>query len=316
MSAKVCAACTCVYATAYEGTVDDHYRARAWGGPPKAELVERSDGAIRPGDIELLRARRAEKLDALRTTLKASERLSATMLEVGCRDGRFVQAARQRFGGLRTEALEPWQPWRKAARELGVEARATSAETSVPGVFDIVVEFDLLDHFANPVEHLRALSSQLGPQGHLLVGVSAIDRTVGQLHPHRIRLDTPVGFTARALYFACISAGLQPSVWREGATVFALCRQGAPQTLAPPEQDAAELVRWFQENDGRLLLKRALFARGPTDGMLRAAELAVRNARIPAARQALCDDVVQACARARRHDAAVAWFGGASQNVA
>ena len=318
MSGLVCEVCTCVFAADAQGTVDDHYRARVWGGPPRAELVEDAVGAIKPGDDEVRQTREASKLRALRATVGVGDSLAPSLVEVGCRDGSFLEAAKARFGGLSIRGWEPWLPWRNTARHRGVPTAATTAERAVPADADIVAEFDLLDHFADPVRHLRELGRHLRPTGHLLIGVSNLARTVGQTHPHRLRLDTPVGFTPSALHHCCTMAGYSATVWEDEATLYARCSLAETADTERPARDATELKRWFQENDGRLMLKRAMAQRGPTNGLLRAAELAVRNCRVPRSRDALCDDVQAACEGAGRFDAAARWFhtAGASKNVA
>lgn len=323
MSVFVCGVCTCVCAEAASRRVDDHYRARVWGGPPRAEFYELDDGTIRPSDTETKEARDEAKLQALRAALRVGNTLSASVLQVGCRTGDFLEGAQERFGGLGITALEPWRPWRDAAAERGLSVVASTAEDFEGSTYDIVVEFDLLDHFADPVAHLRALSDLVRPGGHLLLGVSNIAACAGLLHPHKLRLDAPIGFTRKALRRACAAAGLSAAIWEDGASLFAVCERGNPivQDAAPTE--AAQLVLALRENDGRLLLKRVLAEHGPTDAVLRAAEAAVRGCRTAEGRRSLCEDVARVCERGLRHDAAAQWFErgrmarrSASQDVA
>ncbi len=195
------------------------------------------------------------------------------------------------------------------------------AEAVDGGSVDIVAEFDLLDHFTDPVAHLRALTQLMKPMGHLVLGVSSIETCAGTLHPHRLRLDTPIGFTPRSLRAACTAAGLEARIWEEGPTLFAVCERGdvKPEAAPPGEADALSLA--LAENDGRLLLKRALAKHGATDAALRAAGVAARACRTPACYVALCEDVAAACRRDQRKDLAAQWSAYAherptSQNVA
>ena len=186
---------------------------------------------------------------------------------------------------------------------------------------DIVAEFDLLDHFADPVAHLQALARLMKPTGHLVLGVSNIENCVGMLHPHRLRRDAPVGLTRRSLRAACTAAGLDAWIWDDGATMFAVCERGdvAPEAAVPGEAAAVALA--LTENDGRLLLKRVLAEHGPTDAALRVAGVAARGCRTPRCYAELCRDVAAACERGGRIELAAQWLGHAelgrsSQNVA
>lgn len=321
MSVRVCALCTCVYFGAQVPRIEDSYRARVWGGPPRAEFTEHADGSIRRADPSDRSERNAAKLDALRAALRRGSALSASVLEVGCRDGEFSSAARQRFRGLEIAAVEPWLPWRDQASRRGVSVTPAIAESVEGGSVDIVVEFDLLDHFADPVAHLRALTRLMNPAGHLVLGVSNVATCDGMLVPHRLRHDAPVGLTRRSFHAACAAAGLQARIWEAGATLFAVCERGEDSPSVAPTGEAAALARGFEENDGRLLLKRVLATHGPTDAALRVASSAAEACRIPRCYAALCRDVAAACEREGRLDLAVHWAAqagerSASQNVA
>ncbi len=308
MSAFVCGACTCVSTPAVTERVDDHYRARLWGGPPRAELNEQEDGSIRPGDASVRAARHDAKLQALRAAIRAGESLSPRVVQVGCRDGDFLAQASRHFAGMQASALEPWHPWRQAASARGLSVRSSMAETHEANDYDIVIEFDLLDHFSDPVTHLAALARLTKPGGHILLGVSSVVACAGLLTPHRLRLDTPVGFTPRALQRACGAAGLAADVWEEGATLFAVCERGERAVEDADPGAAPHMVLALRENDGRLLLKRILAEHGPSDAVLRAAETAARSCRTYEGRRTLCEDVGRACDRAGRHDDAIRWF--------
>lgn len=321
MSVHVCELCTCVFFGAQVPRIDDCYRARVWGGPPRAEFTEHADGTIRRAATHVRTERTAAKLDALHGALRRGSALSASVLEVGCRDGEFSSAARQRFRGLELAAVEPWLPWRDAARRRAVSVSPAMAESVEGGSVDIVVEFDLLDHFTDPVAHLRALTRLMKPTGHLVLGVSNIATCHGMLVPHRLRHDAPVGLTERSLHAACAAAGLQARIWEVGATLFAVCERGQASPSVAPSDEAAALARGFEENDGRLLLKRVLASHGTTDAVLRVAGAAAQACRIPHCHATLCRDVAAACERDGRFDLAAHWAAQAgerppSQNVA
>ncbi len=321
MSVRVCESCTCVFFGATVPRLEDCYRARVWGGPPRAEFAEREDGSIGRATPAARSARTAAKLHALRGALRRGSALSASVLDVGCRDGVFASAARERFRGLELAALEPWLPWRDEAVARGLNVTAAIAESVEGGSVDIVTEFDLLDHFADPVAHLQALARLMKPSGHLVLGVSSIERCAGMLHPHRLRRDAPVGLTRRSLRAACTAAGLDAQIWEDGPTLFAVCERGEVTPEAPAAGEAAALALAFEENDGRLHLKRVLAQHGPTDAALRVAGVAARGCRTPRCYAALCWDVAAACERGGRVELAAQWSahadeGRLSQNVA
>ncbi len=303
--------------------VVDQYRSRIWGGPPRCEFTEADDGTIALDDAVAKRDRLEAKLQALRAALRVGDTLSPSVLEVGCRDGSFLAAAADRYRSLRATAIEPWLPWRDAAAARGLSVTASTAESMDSGTFDIIVEFDLLDHFARPVEHLRALTGRLSLGGHILLGVSDVVACAGSLFPHKLRLDTPIGFTRAALRWACAQAGLSAAIWEDGRALFAVCEPGDPLVHEAGPAEASTLVRRLQENDGRLVLKRVLAEYGPTPAVLRAASRAADGCRTGQGHRALCNDVAAACERGGARDEAQRWRdrghtlpGTASQNVA
>lgn len=303
--------------------VVDHYRSRIWGGPPRCEFTELDDGTIALHDASAKRDRLEAKLQALRAALRVGDTLSPSVLEVGCRDGSFLAAAADRYRSLRATAIEPWLPWRDAAAARGLSVTASTVESMESGTFDIIVDFDLLDHFAQPVEHLRALTRRLSLGGHILLGVSNVVACAGSLFPHKLRLDTPVGFTRSALRRACAQAGLSAAIWEDGQSLFAVCELGDPVVHEAGPDEASTLLRRLRENDGRLVFKRFLAEYGPTPAVLRAASRAADGCRTDQGHRALCNDVAAACERAGALDEAERWRdrghalpGTASQNVA
>jgi SAM-dependent methyltransferase len=305
------------------GRVVDHYRARVWGGPPRAEFTETEDGSIRPFAADARNDRLEAKLQALRAALRVGDTLSPSVLEVGCRDGEFLVAASERYRSLRATAVEPWLPWRDRAAERGVAVEASTLEAMEAGTFDIIVEFDLLDHFTDPVEHLRALTERLASGGHILLGVSNVPACAGSSVPHKLRLDTPVGFTRAALRRACAQAGLSAAIWEDDSSLFAVCERGEPIVHDVASDDASELLLRLRENDGRLLFKRVMAEHGPTPQVLRAASRVADGCRTEDGHRALCEDVAAACTRTGAEDEADRWRergrrlpGLGSQNVA
>lgn len=90
------------------------------------------------------------------------------LLEVGCGEGWFLEAAREK--GFEVEGLEP-EPARAARvrARLGVPVTCGYIEgAALPaGSFDVVYHTDLVSHFPDPVGALRAMARLLKPGGVL-----------------------------------------------------------------------------------------------------------------------------------------------------
>ncbi len=90
------------------------------------------------------------------------------LLEVGCGNGSFLAAARQR--GFEVHGLEP-HPSRAAnvIRRYGIDVRREFLEeTTWPREsFDVIYHCDMLSHFRDPVRSLRAMTDLLRPNGRL-----------------------------------------------------------------------------------------------------------------------------------------------------
>lgn len=90
------------------------------------------------------------------------------LLEVGCGEGWFLEAARDR--GFTVEGLEPDPARARRVRErLGVPVTCGFIESaSLPeGAYDVVYHTDLISHFPDPVGALRAMARLLRPGGVL-----------------------------------------------------------------------------------------------------------------------------------------------------
>jgi SAM-dependent methyltransferase len=97
------------------------------------------------------------------------------LLEVGCGNGSFLAAARQR--GFDVHGLEP-HPGRaaNAARRHGLQVRREFLEeTTWPHAsFDVVYHCDLLSHFPDPIQSLQTMIGLLRPNGRLCFEVGLI----------------------------------------------------------------------------------------------------------------------------------------------
>ena len=132
----------------------------------------------------------------------------SSLLDVGCGEGRFLNAARQR--GFHVQGLDFNANCVEAARNLyGVQVVSRDLASYVTGAehFDYVTAFEFLEHTADPVDVLRCL-------GHLAtyVGISVpcADRRPPLFArgiddpPHHLTL-----WTEEALRRALIKAGLE-----------------------------------------------------------------------------------------------------------
>jgi SAM-dependent methyltransferase len=93
-----------------------------------------------------------------------------TLLDIGCGKGQFVYAARK--GG--------WDAWgveldegacEYARRQFGLETvlPGTVADAALPGTFDVVTLWDVIEHVPDPVQCLREAFDHLAPSGLIIV---------------------------------------------------------------------------------------------------------------------------------------------------
>ncbi len=104
----------------------------------------------------------------LRLDWVASLRSSGRLLEVGCGRGHFLAKAKQR--GYDVAAVEPNPTCaRQVSETLGIEVeQALIEESRLPEAsFDVVFHVDLLSHFPDPVQGLKAMAERLRPGGLL-----------------------------------------------------------------------------------------------------------------------------------------------------
>ncbi len=312
----VCGRCTAVQTViARPSDPRPNYLARVWAGAPRSSRWETAEGRVRVGGSTLdptedRDARRLEaRLDEFRQLVRGGQTLAPRVLEVGCRDGRFLAGAQERCPGMESRGVEPWLPWRHAARGRGLTVDAEIIETAPAQPFDIVVEFDLLDHLPDPIAHLEALGRRLGDDGHLLLAVSNVLESPGELSTHRLRIDAPIGFTPAALRHACVAAGLRPTVLARGSELRVSCRReidSAPATASAPT--ATEVANQLWANDQRLALKRALASHGPSHEILATADRMHEGCASAVVRAAIARDVALACARLRELETALSWL--------
>jgi SAM-dependent methyltransferase len=118
-------------------------------------------------------------------------RSSGRLLEIGCGEGHFLQAAK--LLGYTVAGVEPDPKRARRVRErLGIEVRCSLLEAIewAEASFDVVYHCDLLSHFEEPLPALRKMSSLLAPGGILVCEAG----TLGDIHPFWYRWIGQIGF--------------------------------------------------------------------------------------------------------------------------
>lgn len=152
-----------------------------------AELVGEYEGAIDPVYLEHIRARQTtfrRNLEQVRRHLRSVDRI----LEIGSYCGAFLKVARD--AGLDIVGVEPSRWAAQASRGITTAPVFTGTVDDLPGnhrSFDVVVAWDVLEHFADPVEELRKINALLPDGGTFLFSTLMIDnwfpRVAGQYWP-------------------------------------------------------------------------------------------------------------------------------------
>ena len=112
------------------------------------------------------------------------------VLEVGCGAGSFVQAAAERGCDAIGTEFNPKAV--AAARQAGRAVSAIKLGDFVPGSFDAVCAFQVLEHIAEPQVFLASCVALLKPGGRLILGVPNCDgylrETMNELNlpPHHM----------------------------------------------------------------------------------------------------------------------------------
>ncbi|MCX5760906.1 MAG: methyltransferase domain-containing protein [Gemmatimonadetes bacterium] len=106
----------------------------------------------------------------------------AHLCEAGCGRGDFLaRAIAER--GVHALGLEINEDALRTARAHGLPVAAQSLETlsaEQPARYDVLCSFQVLEHLANPGEHLRAAHALLKPGGRLLLGLPNTESFLGR----------------------------------------------------------------------------------------------------------------------------------------
>ncbi|HEX4339036.1 MAG TPA: methyltransferase domain-containing protein [Polyangiaceae bacterium] len=151
------------------------------------ELVGEYESAVDPVYLEHLRARQTtfrRNLEQVRRHLRSVDRI----LEIGSYCGAFLKVARD--AGFDITGVEPSRWAAQASRGITSAPVVTGTVEDLPAsqrAFDVVVAWDVLEHFADPVEELRRINELLPDGGTLLFSTLMIDnwfpKLAGQYWP-------------------------------------------------------------------------------------------------------------------------------------
>ena len=204
-----------------------------------------------------------------------------SVLEIGCNDGRFLEALRAR-GVARCAGIEPNPAPAALARERGLDVYGGYASPELVaqivaerGTFDLVVARQVLEHVHDPVGFLGAARAALVPGGYLFVDIP-------EFGPARALGDCSVLWEEHVSYFtdatlraAVRRAGFEPT-WSarydfSGTTLAALAKSGERAIAGALEDDlAVELAatRAFPRRVGEYRERlRAVLARARSLGV-------------------------------------------------
>jgi 2-polyprenyl-3-methyl-5-hydroxy-6-metoxy-1,4-benzoquinol methylase len=100
---------------------------------------------------------------------------AASLLEVGCGSGAFLEAVRphvRQVAGIEPEGTS--RRW--LGQELGLQVSESLSDVETRGeTYDVVVLFHVLEHIPDPVGFLKRLSTVLNPSGRLVIEVPNVD---------------------------------------------------------------------------------------------------------------------------------------------
>lgn len=144
----------------------------------------------------------------LRFLKQATPLRSGKLLDIGCGDGRFLEAARgQGWQGHGTEMnLEP-------PRKRGFIVEASLEEMERHGPFDLITSWHSLEHFRDPRAAVEGATRLLAPEGTLIIAVPDAGGLQARASgAHWFHLDVPrhlFHFTSRALQQLLERTGLE-----------------------------------------------------------------------------------------------------------
>lgn len=154
-------------------------------------------------------------------------RPGAKLLDVGCADGTFVEAALERgFDAYGVEVSEEILP--ALAESLRARVKPSLEAAAELGPYDAITFWDVLEHLPEPVASLRTVRESLRPGGFLAVVVPVIDNFNARAFPRSWDQYKPpehLSYFSRASLRALVerevgAVVLEECAWRRTARVF------------------------------------------------------------------------------------------------
>lgn len=90
---------------------------------------------------------------------------SGSLLDVGCGTGWFIESASKDFSCVGVEYSDDIRAWLQAKLQID----SYQSMDKVPGKFDVITAFDVIEHVPDPVEFLNQIYNLLSDQGLVLI---------------------------------------------------------------------------------------------------------------------------------------------------
>jgi glycosyltransferase involved in cell wall biosynthesis/SAM-dependent methyltransferase len=178
-------------------------------------------------------------IEAIGASLRAVDPSTVRrFLDVGCNYGFGVHLA-QELLGWDAEGIEPGNPGRRGAVELGIRVRGGYLTTSseYEHLFDVALASEVLEHVDDPREFLEAVRSVLTTGGRLIITTPAAEVLDGSSSEADVIVALSPGFhrflaSARGLEHLLRSAGFAGvNVSRDGRALKAVASVGPVENL-------------------------------------------------------------------------------------
>jgi 2-polyprenyl-3-methyl-5-hydroxy-6-metoxy-1,4-benzoquinol methylase len=198
-----------------------------------------SGDAIR--EFEASHGGRNNAVDHVQHCLRLKDLGVKRILDFGCGFGQFLEMCR--LFGFDAHGVD-----RSNARRDGAGVQVHPELGDVPGAFDAITMFEVLEHLDDPLETLVALKAKLNPGGVMIIevpdtsGVNGIADAAGyrKIHP----LDHINAFTPDSLVNIMAKAGLTP-IAKEAAFVTTSIKRVA-KDLAKSRLKRQSTQRYFR----------------------------------------------------------------------
>jgi 2-polyprenyl-3-methyl-5-hydroxy-6-metoxy-1,4-benzoquinol methylase len=174
------------------------------------------------------------------------------VLEVGCGQGHFLRRIEKAFNA---QGVELNQTAVSQCRELGLNVSGVSLE-ELPGLFDMVVAFEVLEHVDNPKQFLSQALNKLRPGGYLMIAVpdpdgyfSEADKVLLDMPPHHV-----LSFSKKTLQKVGEVLGLEQLVVRQEPLRFAHYKSYASNFISAksvPKRDETFWQKVMRKTFGR-----------------------------------------------------------------